>query len=262
MTRFLNLVATEPEVSVLPIMVDSSRFSVLEAGLKCVQGKGVANSLSLKEGEEPFLDQARRVRRLGAAALVDGIRRAGSGRDGRAQGRRLRARVRAAYRARRLRAAGHHLRPEHPRRRHRDRGARRVRQGVHRRDAPDQGALPRRPRVGRDLEPLLRLSRRRPRARGDPLRVPLPRHPGGARHGHRQRGPAGRVRGHRAGAARARRGSDLQPAPRRDRAPARVRAARGGRRDEARGRSVVAGGARREAAGTRARARDRRLHRG
>ena len=64
MTRFLNLVATEPEVSVLPIMVDSSRFSVLEAGLKCVQGKGVANSLSLKEGEEPFLDQARRVRRL------------------------------------------------------------------------------------------------------------------------------------------------------------------------------------------------------
>ncbi len=70
MTRFLNLVATEPEVSVLPIMVDSSRFSVIEAGLKCVQGKGVANSLSLKEGEEPFLDQARRVRRLGAAALV------------------------------------------------------------------------------------------------------------------------------------------------------------------------------------------------
>ncbi len=70
MTRFLNLVATEPEVARLPIMVDSSRFSVLEAGLKCVQGKGVANSLSLKEGEEAFLDQARRVRRLGAAAVV------------------------------------------------------------------------------------------------------------------------------------------------------------------------------------------------
>ncbi len=70
MTRFLNLVATEPEAALLPIMVDSSRFSVLEAGLKCVQGKGVANSLSLKEGEDAFLDQARRVRRLGAAALV------------------------------------------------------------------------------------------------------------------------------------------------------------------------------------------------
>jgi len=70
MTTFLNLLATEPEVARLPIMVDSSRFEVLEAGLKCVQGKGIANSLSLKEGEEAFLEQARRVRRLGAAVLV------------------------------------------------------------------------------------------------------------------------------------------------------------------------------------------------
>ncbi|HVB77858.1 MAG TPA: methionine synthase [Candidatus Nitrosotalea sp.] len=70
MTRFLNFVATEPEVARIPIMVDSSRFSVIEAGLKCVQGKGVANSISLKEGEEVFLDQARRVRELGAAVVV------------------------------------------------------------------------------------------------------------------------------------------------------------------------------------------------
>ncbi len=70
MTRFLNLLATEPEVSRLPIMVDSSRFSVLEAGLKCLQGKGVANSISLKEGEEVFLAQARRVRELGAGVVV------------------------------------------------------------------------------------------------------------------------------------------------------------------------------------------------
>jgi 5-methyltetrahydrofolate--homocysteine methyltransferase len=70
MTTFLNLVATEPEIARLPIMVDSSRFSVIEAGLKRLQGKGVANSISLKEGEEPFLDQARAVRRLGAAAVV------------------------------------------------------------------------------------------------------------------------------------------------------------------------------------------------
>jgi 5-methyltetrahydrofolate--homocysteine methyltransferase len=70
MTRFLNLLAAEPEAARLPIMVDSSRFEVLEAGLKCLQGKGIANSLSLKEGEEVFLDQARRVRRLGAAVLV------------------------------------------------------------------------------------------------------------------------------------------------------------------------------------------------
>jgi len=70
MTTFLNLVATEPEVARIPIVVDSSRWSVLEAGLKCVQGKGVVNSLSLKEGEEAFLEQARTVRRYGAGVVV------------------------------------------------------------------------------------------------------------------------------------------------------------------------------------------------
>ena len=69
MTTFLNLLATEPEAGI-PIMVDSSRWTVLEAGLKCIQGKGVVNSLSLKEGEEPFLEQARRVRRYGAGVVV------------------------------------------------------------------------------------------------------------------------------------------------------------------------------------------------
>jgi 5-methyltetrahydrofolate--homocysteine methyltransferase len=70
MTKFLNLVATEPEVARIPIMVDSSRWSTIEAGLKCLQGKGVANSLSLKEGEEPFLEQALKVRAYGAAVVV------------------------------------------------------------------------------------------------------------------------------------------------------------------------------------------------
>jgi 5-methyltetrahydrofolate--homocysteine methyltransferase len=70
MTRFLNLVATEPEIARLPIMVDSSRWSVLEAGLRGLQGKGVVNSLSLKEGEEAFLEQARVVRRYGAGVVV------------------------------------------------------------------------------------------------------------------------------------------------------------------------------------------------
>ena len=70
MTTFLNLIATEPEIARLPIMVDSSRWSVLEAGLKCLQGKGVVNSLSLKEGEEAFLEQARIVRRYGAGVVV------------------------------------------------------------------------------------------------------------------------------------------------------------------------------------------------
>ena len=70
MTTFLNLIATEPEVARIPVMVDSSRWSVLRAGLKCVQGKGVVNSISLKEGEEPFLEQARYIREHGAGVVV------------------------------------------------------------------------------------------------------------------------------------------------------------------------------------------------
>jgi 5-methyltetrahydrofolate--homocysteine methyltransferase len=70
MTTFLNLIATEPEVARLPIVVDSSRWEVLEAGLKCLQGKGIVNSLSLKEGEAEFLAHARIVRRYGAGVVV------------------------------------------------------------------------------------------------------------------------------------------------------------------------------------------------
>jgi 5-methyltetrahydrofolate--homocysteine methyltransferase len=70
MTDFLNLVATEPEVARIPIMIDSSRWTVLAAGLKCVQGKGVVNSISLKEGEEQFLEQARQIRDYGAGVVV------------------------------------------------------------------------------------------------------------------------------------------------------------------------------------------------
>jgi 5-methyltetrahydrofolate--homocysteine methyltransferase len=70
MTRFLNLIASEPDIARVPVMIDSSRWDVIEAGLKCVQGKGVVNSISLKEGEEPFIEQARRVQRYGAAVIV------------------------------------------------------------------------------------------------------------------------------------------------------------------------------------------------
>jgi len=70
MTTFLNLVASEPDISRVPIMVDSSKWSVIEAGLRCVQGKGVVNSISLKEGEESFRRQAREVRKYGAAVIV------------------------------------------------------------------------------------------------------------------------------------------------------------------------------------------------
>lgn len=70
MVEFLNLIAAEPEIARVPIMVDSSKFSVIEAGLRCLQGKGVVNSISLKEGEEAFLEQARIIRRYGAAVVV------------------------------------------------------------------------------------------------------------------------------------------------------------------------------------------------
>jgi 5-methyltetrahydrofolate--homocysteine methyltransferase len=70
MVTFLNLIAAEPDISRVPIMIDSSKWTVIEAGLKCVQGKAVVNSISLKEGESPFLDHARKVRRYGAAVVV------------------------------------------------------------------------------------------------------------------------------------------------------------------------------------------------
>ena len=70
MVRFLNLVATEPDIARVPVMIDSSKWSVIEAGLKCLQGKGIVNSISLKEGEAPFLEQARKVRAYGAAVVV------------------------------------------------------------------------------------------------------------------------------------------------------------------------------------------------
>ena len=70
MVRFLNLVAAEPDVARVPVMIDSSKWTVIEAGLKCLQGKGIVNSISLKEGERPFLQQARLVRAYGAAVVV------------------------------------------------------------------------------------------------------------------------------------------------------------------------------------------------
>ncbi|MBC7619940.1 MAG: dihydropteroate synthase, partial [Candidatus Saccharibacteria bacterium] len=70
MVRFLNLIASEPDISRVPVMIDSSKWSVIEAGLRCVQGKAVVNSISMKEGIEPFKHQAKLLRRYGAAAVV------------------------------------------------------------------------------------------------------------------------------------------------------------------------------------------------
>ncbi|MCD2512504.1 methionine synthase [Comamonas endophytica] len=70
MVRFLNLIASEPDIARVPIMVDSSKWAVIEAGLRCIQGKGIVNSISMKEGVEPFKQQAKLVKRYGAAAVV------------------------------------------------------------------------------------------------------------------------------------------------------------------------------------------------
>jgi 5-methyltetrahydrofolate--homocysteine methyltransferase len=70
MVRFLNLIASEPEISRVPIMIDSSKWDVIEAGLRCIQGKGIVNSISMKEGEAPFREQAKLIRRYGAATVV------------------------------------------------------------------------------------------------------------------------------------------------------------------------------------------------
>ncbi|MFL5752381.1 MAG: methionine synthase [Bacteroidia bacterium] len=70
MTKFLNLIASEPDISRVPIMIDSSKWTVIEAGLKCVQGKAIVNSISLKEGEEKFIEQAHKIKQYGAAVIV------------------------------------------------------------------------------------------------------------------------------------------------------------------------------------------------
>ena len=134
MTTFLNLIATEPEIARLPIMVDSSKWSVIEAGLKCVQGKAIVNSISLKEGEDDFLHKAQLVRQYGAAVVVMAF-------DERGQADTIARKVEICQRAYRLlteqgrlRSARHHLRPEHPRHRHRPRGAQRLRDQLHRGD--------------------------------------------------------------------------------------------------------------------------------
>src|SRR5687768_13093371 len=70
MVRFLNLMASEPEISRVPVMIDSSKWEVIEAGLKCLQGKGIVNSISMKGGEAEFIRQAKLVKRYGAAVVV------------------------------------------------------------------------------------------------------------------------------------------------------------------------------------------------
>ena len=141
MTTFLNLVATEPEIAKVPIVIDSSKWSVIEAGLRCVQGKAVVNSISLKEGEEDFLAKAQRIRHYGAAAVVMCFDEQGQADTVARKVADRRAVVPPAGGSRRVRSARRDHRPQHPRGRHGHRRAQRVREGLHRGDARDQAAL-------------------------------------------------------------------------------------------------------------------------
>ena len=230
MTRFLQLLGSEPEVAKVPFMVDSSKWEVIEAGLKCLQGKGIVNSISLKEGEEKFRQNARDRPEIRRGGRRDGLRRAGPGRDLRGQDPHLRARLPHPRRRGRLSARRHHLRSQHPHRRHRHGGAQQLRRRLHQRHALDQGEPAARQGERRRLEHLVQLPRQQQRARGDALRVSLSRHRRRHGHGHRQRRHARGLRGDRAGAEGAGRGRAAEPPSRRDRAPRRLRRKAEGRR--------------------------------
>ncbi len=159
MTRFLNLIASEPDICRIPLMIDSSKWSVIEAGLRCVQGKSVVNSISLKAGEEEFLRQARLVRRYGAAAIVMAF-------DENGQADNFERRTEICARAYRILteqagvpAGGHRFRSQYPHRRHRHRGAQQLRGRFHPRHALDQGEPAPCARQRRRLEHLLLLPR-------------------------------------------------------------------------------------------------------
>ena len=134
MITFLNLIAGEPDIARVPVMIDSSKFAVIEAGLECVQGKAVVNSISMKEGVDQFLEPRAGVPGSRRGSDRDGVRRRRPGRHGGAQGRDLRTGLRAVDDRARLPARRHHLRPQHLRGRDRHRRARSLRARLHRGD--------------------------------------------------------------------------------------------------------------------------------
>ena len=159
MVEFLNLIAAEPDIASVPVMIDSSKWTIIEAGLKCVQGKPLVNSISMKEGEEAFLHHARLVRAYGAAVVVMAFDEVGQADTLRAQGRDLHPRLQAADRTGRLPAGRHHLRSQHLRGRHRHRGAQRLWHRLHRGGAADHATPAACPYLRRRLQPLLLLPR-------------------------------------------------------------------------------------------------------
>ncbi len=235
MVRFLNLVAAEPDVARVPVMIDSSKWSVIEAGLKCLQGKGIVNSISLKEGERPFLEQARLVRAYGAAVVVMAF-------DEQGQADTVERKVGICRRSYRLLTESVGFPPEDI---IFDPNIFAVATGIEQHDryaldfieatGADPRGLPARARERRREQRVVLVPRQRRDARGDALGVPLPRDPRRHEHGHRERRAARDLRGHRGRAARARRGRDPRAPRRRHRAAARDRGPLQGRgRPEAR----------------------------
>ena len=264
MVTFLNLIAAEPDIARVPVMIDSSKLSVIEAGLKCLQGKAVVNSISMKEGEAAFIEHARIVRRYGAAVVVMAF-------DEKGQADTLERKTAICKRAYdilvepgRLPARRHHLRSEHLRRRHRHRGAQQLRRRLHRGDALDQGEPAARACLRRRVEPVVLVPRQRARARGDAFGVPVstPSRPAwiwASSMPGRSRSMTTSIRN----CARPARTwcSTAAPTPPSGCWRWRTNSAAPGRRRK-RGRSRLARAAGREAAGARAGARHHRLHRG
>ena len=232
MVRFLNLVAAEPDVARVPIMIDSSKWTVIEAGLKCLQGKGIVNSISLKEGERPFIEQARRVRAYGAAVVVMAF-------DEQGQADTIERKVEICKRSYRLLTETVGLPAEDI---IFDPNIFAVATGIEQHDryaldfieatAQIRAACPHALVSGGVSNVSFSFRGNDVGARGDALRVPVPRDPRGHEHGDRQRRPARDLRGDRSGTARAGRGRDPARAGRMPRSgcskwPAASRARRG-----------------------------------
>ena len=226
MRTFLNLMASEPEIARVPTMIDSSKWEVLAAGLEVTQGKAVVNSISLKEGEAEFLRRAREIHRYGAAAVVMLF-------DEQGQADTCERKIEVASRAYRLLTDA----------------------GFPAEDiifdpnilAVATGKPALRKGVGRRVEPLVRLPRQQRRARSDALGVPLPRHPRGHGHGHRQPANGEDIQRDRTRTAPTRRGRDPLPPGRRRRTAHRICAAGAhhGRNPAAGPRRMARGNARR-----------------
>ena len=224
MKTFLNLIAAEPDIARVPVMVDSSKFSVIETGLKCIQGKPVVNSISLKEGEAEFIKHAKIVRRYGAAVVVMAF-------DEQGQADTVERKIAICKRAYDILVNKVGFPPQDI---IFDPNIFAVATGIEEHNgygvAFIEGARQIRescrmlPRLRRRVEPVVRVPRQRARARGDALGVPLSRHQGRHGHGHRQRRPDGGVRRSRSGVARGLRGRGAQPPAGRGRAAAGDRA--------------------------------------